>query len=51
MRVNVFERLAGAMDRLSNGFPRTASGVKIVLSPQDFSAWERTRLDGRGLAS
>ena len=51
MRVNVFERPAGVVDRLHNGFPRTASGVKIVLSPQDFATWERTHLDGRGLAS
>lgn len=51
MRANVFEQLAGAPDRLPNGFPRTASGVEIVPLPQDFAAWERTRLQDRGLAS
>jgi electron transport complex protein RnfB len=37
MTESVFEQLAGALDRLPNGFPRTGSGVEIRILQKIFS--------------
>ena len=37
---NIFEQLAAALDRLPNGFPRTASGVEIRILQKIFSPEE-----------
>ena len=37
MTENVFEKLAGALDRLPNGFPRTEAGVEIRILQKIFS--------------
>lgn len=40
MSDDVYERLADALDRLPNGFPRTASGVEIAILKHLFSPEE-----------
>ena len=40
MTTDVFELLAGALDRLPNGFPRTPSGVEIQILKKIFSPEE-----------
>ena len=40
MNGDVYDRLADALDRLPNGFPRTASGVEIRVLQKMFTADE-----------
>jgi len=40
MTTDVFEQLAAALDRLPNGFPRTPSGVEILILKRIFSPEE-----------
>ncbi|MCX5977184.1 MAG: hypothetical protein NTV33_10265 [Coprothermobacterota bacterium] len=50
MDENEYERLAGALDRLPNGFPRTSIGVEIAILRKIFSteeAWLAGLLTGQ----
>ncbi len=42
MQTDIYERLADALDRLPNGFPRTASGIELRVLNKIFSVEEAT---------
>ena len=53
MTGDAYERLADALDRLPNGFPRTASGAEIrllqkIFAPQEAALVGRRRCSRRG---